>query len=172
MTVLALKVTENEIQIAADSILLHGSTKFNNQNDSGKLFEINNMIIASTGLASHSSLLSIFCRNHKPESADEKHVLDFVSEFCDWVHKRTNNYILNDLRLLLVFEKTAFEIIGGFVQKIETYTSMGAGYIEALTALTLGKTAKEAAEVACQINAYCALPVTVITVKKQDGELK
>ena len=86
MSVIAGKVYNDKIIIAADSILVKGWSK--RTGNFAKLLEINDMIIGGTGTAEELSLFFRFAQTHKPESATEKDVLAFATEFANW--KQTN----------------------------------------------------------------------------------
>lgn len=71
MTVIAVKVYDNKIKIAADSIVARGDSK---RTDSGfsKLRKVNNMIIGSAGYCEEQSLMYHYSETHKPASGSEK----------------------------------------------------------------------------------------------------
>ena len=162
MSVVACKITENGYQIAADSITVRGytQTKGNNTKRS-KLFEVNGMVIGCVGVAEESSLLRIFATTHRPSSATEEGLLEFLVEFFDWKNKKTNNGSIEN-SYLIGLEGKVFSIDEWLVEEITTYEAIGAGMDFALAALYLGHDAVKAIETAIELSVFCEGPVQLI----------
>lgn len=164
MSVVAAKVSKNKIEIASDAILVYDYTKHKSVNSFSKLFKENDIIIGSCGIAEESSLLQIFIKNRKPTSFSVDGVTEFFVEFSEWKSKKTDNYS-SENQYLLVGDQKLFCIEGLFVQEINSFIAIGIGADYALAALHLGKSPKEACEVACELCCFCCEPIKVMKVK-------
>lgn len=168
MSVVAVKNNDSKIEIAADSILGYGQghqTKAKD-NEIGKLFKTNGMIIGAVGYGSDINMMYLFAKNHKPSGDSEYDVLEFFSEFDDWCRKKKNNYE-NESSFILIYQKKIFEVTRYYdVELIKNYTSIGAGKSYADTALYLGLGVKKAVEVACELCLYCEQPIRYFSIKK------
>jgi ATP-dependent protease HslVU (ClpYQ) peptidase subunit len=163
MSVVAVKVTEDKITIGADSIIAYGWTQ--EKDKLAKLEEVNGMIIGSVGLAQEGALLRVYCRTRKPRSADDESIIDFMSEFQDWMKAKIDaTEIENDY--ILVFDKKVFLMNGFYVKEITDYTAIGAGMDFALSALYLGNSVKQSIKSACHLSVYCEEPINIIKVDK------
>ena len=92
MSCVAVKVTNKEIQFAADSIATIEYTKVNTPNNGfRKLEKINGIIIGSVGLASECGLMYQFMETHKPEANTISSIRQFFTEFGEWKQKTTLN---------------------------------------------------------------------------------
>lgn len=80
MSVVCAKVYKDKIVIAADSIVVSGWTKDTKQ-DFVKLKKINDMILGGSGTCEEQSVMWHYVKTHRPNSGDEKSVLDFMTEF-------------------------------------------------------------------------------------------
>ena len=157
MSVVCVRVYDDKIQIAADSILTRGWSK---RTDSkfAKLARINNIIVGSVGTAQECSLMWHFMETHNPKEATEKSVLDFVIEFSKWKDDYGSGKEIKNT-YLLVFDGKCFLIEGSFVYEITNYCAIGAGEDFANAALYLGHTSKEAVKVAAELSCYVAEPI-------------
>ena len=89
MSVVAVKIENGVIEIAADSIAVSGDTKIPTD-DFSKIFEVNDMIIGGVGAAQENSLMHLFASVHKPyPTAGELEILDFMVEFMNWKTETT-----------------------------------------------------------------------------------
>ena len=164
MSVVACKVTEHNIEIAADSITVRGYTQSRGQNTNHcKLFEINDMVIGSVGTAEETSLFRLFAATRRPAGASEYAILEFLSEFSEWKEKKINQAEITN-GYIVIFEGKAFALDQWLVEEILTYEAIGAGMDFALTALYLGHSAFKAVETAIELSIFCEAPV--ITVNK------
>lgn len=78
MSVVAAKVLEDKVVMAADSILVKGCSKRNS--NFAKIAGINGMIVGGVGYAQEISLMWHYMQTHKPASPTEKDVLSFIVE--------------------------------------------------------------------------------------------
>lgn len=155
MSVVCVKVSKGYIHFAADSIVVRGYTK---QKDFTKLEKINGMIIGGVGYAEETNLLFMFARTHKPIEPTEKGLSDFIFEFYKWKNDLQKNFDSNNNYLIGVGGH-CFYIENMFVKEVLTYQAIGAGMDYSLAALYLGKTAKDAVKVACELCCYVAEPI-------------
>lgn len=164
MSVVAVKVYKDTIQIAADSIMVYGDSKKTNRTFS-KLVKVNNMIIGAVGSAEEASLMAHYADTHKPLTSSEKDILTFMIEFSKWKadvcagSDIDNNYII-------IYEGKAFYIAGMLVFEIDNYEAIGAGMDFANAAMYLGHTPKEAVKVACELSCWVAEPIVEFEEKR------
>lgn len=162
MSVVAVKKTPKEIQIAADSIVLYDD-QYQRKNGV-KLWSANEMTIGSTGSLEEITAFKVFTSLWKPQSPTIENIFCFMSEFAKWREEKTGKAeISNDF--IIVFGGTVFEISGFDIQEIKDYAAIGAGDVFAITALYLGKTPKEACETSIHLSPYCESPVNSIQIK-------
>jgi ATP-dependent protease HslVU (ClpYQ) peptidase subunit len=161
MSVVAVKIEKNKITIGADSIIAYGWTQ--EKNKLAKLTEVNGMVIGSVGMAEEGALFRVFCRTHTPRSADCEAIVDFMSEFQDWLKKKTDKtYIENSY--IMVYDKKVFKIEGFYVVEVSDYTAIGAGMDFCLATLYLGCSVKESIKAACHLSVYCEEPINIIKI--------
>lgn len=162
MSVVATRVYEDRIVIAADSILC-GNWSKSSTNDFSKLHQDNGMIIGSVGYAQEGSLMWHYMSTHKPASATEKSVLEFIIEFARWKKELGDTSSINN-SYILAFGGKVFAINDMFVTEISEYHAIGAGRDYANAALYLGHTPQEAVKVACALCCFVAEPIIEYTM--------
>ena len=163
MSVVAVKVTKNKITIGADSILVSGWTQ--EKDKLAKLNKANGIIIGDVGDAQEGALFLLFCKTRKPREASVDAIVEFMSEFQDWMNNKTGESKLSN-QYILIIEKKAFMIEGFFIKEVTDYTAIGAGMDFALSALYLGNSVKESIKAACHLSVYCEEPINIIEVEK------
>lgn len=163
MSVIAAKVTDKEITIAADSIVTKGTLKRTNF---AKLHKINNMIAGGCGNAEELSIFFEYLAEHKPESATKKQVRRFLQRFSEYKSDYTNEPDIENC-YLIVFEGHLFETDGMFVQEITNYTAIGEGEAYALAALHLGHSCVEAVKTSCDLCCFTSEPIIHYYIKKE-----
>lgn len=163
MSVIAAKVYDKEVVMAADSILVKGSSK--RTSNFTKILKLNDMIMGSTGSAEEVSFMWHYMETHKPASATEKDILDFFAEFSQWkASKGGRNGI--DNTYLMIFEGHLFEIEHMLAFEIKDYSAAGAGEDFANAALYLGHSPREAVKVACDLSCYVSEPIIEYSMKR------
>lgn len=168
MSVIAVRVYDNKIKIAADSIVITGYSK-RTDTSFAKLFEENGMIIGGCGLAQDNSLMQRFAETHKPLDATEKEVLQFIIEFSKWKSDISgDSQIDNDY--IMVYKNKAFVIVSMFVIEVNNYYAIGAGSDFANAAMYLGHSPKKAVETACELSCYVAKPIIEYKVDFNEEE--
>lgn len=158
MSVIAVKVYEDKIKIASDSIVVFNEATKRTDGNFVKLAKVNGMIIGSSGTAEESSLILHYANTHKPASASEKDVLSFIVEFAQWKRDITGEYNL-DNAFIIVYKGKAFTVYNMFVYQVKNYDAIGAGIDFANAALYLGHSPKEAVKVACELSCFVADPI-------------
>lgn len=148
MSVIAVKLEDNNISVAADSILIKGDMKKTNFQ---KIQKINDMIVGGCGSAEELSLFFLFVQEHVLTDVSVKGVTDYMFEFSCFKETYTDKKELEN-EYIICYDKRVFEASGLFVQEIFEFTALGEGEPFALAALKLGHTVKEAVQVAC---AFC-----------------
>lgn len=162
MSVIAAKVYNDKIVMAADSILTNGWSKRNN--NFAKIVEINGMIAGATGTAQEASLMWHYMQTHKPASPSEKDILTFIVEFAQWKSSIAGSDVANTY--LFAYHGHLFEIVNMFVHEISDYAAIGAGEDYANTALHLGHTPQEAVKVACELCCFVCEPIVEYSMKR------
>ena len=162
MSVVVCRITKKGYEIAADSIAVRGWTQSKGDTKKfSKLFEVNGLVIGGVGLIQEISLLRLFATTHKPASATDSALLEFLSEFSGWKNKKTDDSDI-DNAYIVGFEEKAFYINGWLVEEIVKYEAIGAGEDYALAAMYLGNSAKKAVRVAIELSVFCEGPIQVI----------
>lgn len=164
MGVVAAKVYKDKIVMAADSIVVRGRSK---RIDNGivKINKINDMIVGSTGYAQELSLMWQYMTTHKPATATEKDVLDFVIEFSRWKRDLIGSYSV-DNTYLMAYDGHLFQIENMLVCEVSEWIAIGTGEGFATAALYLGNNPRDAVKVACELSCLVAEPIIEYTMQK------
>jgi len=167
MSVVCVKVYDDRIEIASDSI----SVKEGTQNKGAdrkysKLFQIRDLIIGSIGHCAESALMRSFCSTTQPESASEERITEFIKSFVEWKKKITDKFELLDDYFIIFQGKVFFVENSFFITEVITFDAIGAGRDYALAALYLGHDVEKAVEVATELSIYCEKPIKKLVVKK------
>lgn len=165
MSVVAVKVYTNKIEMSADSIIVCGSRKELFYNNWAKLNHINDMIIGTSGSCEEGALMWLYAKNHRPLAATERDIMEFIMEFAEWKKDRTGNCNLNN-HYIIAYDSKAFYIENYLVIEVNKYSAIGAGADYALAALYLDKTAEEAVKVACDLSCFVSEPITTYVMEK------
>tara|TARA_R110002153_G_scaffold80401_4_gene204464 strand:- start:1032 stop:1523 length:492 start_codon:yes stop_codon:yes gene_type:complete len=163
MSVVAVKVTKEKIVIGADSILVSGWTQ--EKDKLAKLNKVNDMIIGDVGDAQEGALFLMYCKTRKPREASVEALVEFMSEFQDWMAKKVDITKLGNQYVIILDEK-AFMMEGFFIKEVTDYTAIGAGMDYSLAALYLGNSVEDSIKAACHLSIYCEEPINIIEVKK------
>jgi ATP-dependent protease HslVU (ClpYQ) peptidase subunit len=163
MTVIVGKKTPTGIELVADSMVAAGHLiKSDKTMPVNKLFQVNGLGIGVTGRSRDSALLNIFSRNHKPATATTEGVVDFLFEFAAWVQSKSDQWEC-EFSALIAFEGKLFQAYDLLdVCEVPEFEAIGAGEDFAITALHLGKTAREAVQIACELSPWCRDPIKQI----------
>ena len=163
MSVVAVKVEKDKITIGADSILVSGWTQ--EKDKLAKLNEVNGMVVGDVGDAQEGALFLMYCKTRKPREASVEALVEFMSEFQDWM---TKNVEVNKLenQYVIILGGKAFMMEGFFIKEVTDYTAIGAGMDYSLAALYLGNSVKESIKAACHLSIYCEEPINIMEIKK------
>lgn len=165
MSVVAVKVNDNSISIAADSILCKWDQKKSNPKDFTKIAKINDMVIGGCGFAREISLIWHYMETHKPRSTEVKDILTFFVEFVKWKSEYGDgSEMKNDY--ILVYSGHAYLCSELFIHEIHEYEAIGAGENFANAALYLGHTPREAVKVACDLSCFVSEPIVEFEMPK------
>ena len=165
MSVVAVKVYDDKIEMSADSIIVCGGRKELYYGVHTKINPINDMIIGTSGSCEESGLMWMYAKNHRPISATDRDVLEFFIEFVNWKSDKSSCPTLNN-SYLLAFEGKVFHIQNYMVLEVDRYAAIGAGADFALAALYLDKSAPEATKVACDLSCYVSEPITTYVMER------
>jgi len=163
MSVVAVKVEKDKITIGADSILVSGWTQ--EKDKLAKLNKVNDMIIGDVGDAQEGALFLMYCKTRKPREASVEALVEFMSEFQDWMTKKVEVNKLENQYVIILGGK-AFMMEGFFIKEVTDYTAIGAGMDYSLAALYLGNSVKESIKAACHLSIYCEEPINIMEIKK------
>ncbi len=163
MSVVAVKVEKDKITIGADSILVSGWTQ--EKDKLAKLNKVNDMIIGDVGDAQEGALFLMYCKTRKPREASVEALVEFMSEFQDWMAKKVDITKLEN-QYVIVLDNKAFMMEGFFIKEVTDYTAIGAGMDYSLAALYLGNSVKESIKAACHLSIYCEEPINIMEIKK------
>ena len=163
MSVIASKVYNDRIVMAADSILVRGWSK-RATNDFAKINQDNGMIIGGCGISEEISMMWHFMSTHKPSAPSESAVLNFIIEFSKWKKDLTGDSNINNA-YLLAYKGHLYEIEKMLVIEIKDYSAIGAGEDFSNAVLYLGHTPKEAVKVACDLCCFVSEPIIEFTME-------
>lgn len=162
MSVVAARVYSDRIEVAADSIIILGDMK--RTGTFSKLEQVNDMIIGSVGFSEEISLMWQFAKTHKPESATERDVREFMIEFMKWKKELCGKSdIENDY--IIAYQGSLFDVEGMFVNPVYDYVAIGAGMYFATAALYLSQSPRDAVKVACDLSCDVAEPIVAYEMK-------
>lgn len=169
MSVVAVKVYDDRIEMAADSIIVCGARKELFYGTHVKMNQVNDMVIGTSGTCEEGGLMWLYAKNHRPIAATERDVLEFFMEFVEWKKDKSSQPTLGN-HYLLIYENKAFYIQNFLVLEVDQYSAIGAGADYALAALYLDKSPSEAVKVACDLSCYVSEPILTYTVAKDKEE--
>lgn len=164
MSVVAVKIYDKEIIMSADSIITKNGDK--TPVGRGKIFEVNGMLIGSSGYASEGIHMSLFAENHTPLSMDDRELTKYMYEFSEWkakefgVEKKLNN------SYLIAYKGKVFCCENEYVGEIKDYFAIGLGENYANAALYLGHSPAEAVKVACALSCFVDEPIITKSIPK------
>lgn len=164
MSVIAVKIYDNQIVMSADTITVRGQDK--TPVGKGKLFSINNMLIGSSGYASEGVFMSLFAENHKPFDATERDIAQFMAEFAAFKSGLTGDSSLEN-SYLLAYKGKVFYFNQSYIGEVKDFYAIGVGQDYADAALYLGHTPQEAVKVACALCCYVAEPIETVTMGRE-----
>lgn len=165
MSVVAVKVYEKSIIMSADSIVIHGEAD-KTPIGKGKIFEVNGMIIGTSGWASEGVYLSLYAENHSPLTASERDMAKFIAEFGAWKAKEFAETSQIHNSYLIAYKGKCFYVAGGFVAEVNDYFAIGYGHQYCEAALYLGHDPAEAVKAACHLCCFVDGPIMTKSMAK------
>lgn len=165
MSVVAIKVTSDSIEIAADSIGVQGTTQ---EKDPGnKIFKIREgLILGSCGTSAMGLLMREHLTFHEPKENTLWGWLACVKAFIKNCKELGTDLDPDSNAFLVICDGRAWYSYGLHVKEVTTFHAIGAGADFALTALHLGQNATQAVNVACELCTQCERPITLFTLPK------
>lgn len=167
MSVVAVKIYDKEIIMSADSIIVHGEAD-KTPIGRGKIFEVNGMLIGTSGFAAEGIHMALFAENHTPLSMDDRELTKWMYEFIEWRSKefgidRKNEY---QNQYLIAYKGKVFYCGAGYVGEVKDFFAIGAGQDYARSALYLGHSPAEAVKVACALSCYVDEPIVTKSIPR------
>jgi len=148
MSVIAVKKITGGWQIAADSIETWGSS-FQRKQEKLMCIAEKQFAIGGTGTSALNSLMYSFITSRGIPANTLVTWLQFAKEFKQ--EANTFRFTMEDNSFIAVHYGFAWRINGLHVQQVEDYDAIGSGRDFALTALYLGKSAREACEITTKL---------------------
>jgi ATP-dependent protease HslVU (ClpYQ) peptidase subunit len=166
MSVVAARVYDDRIEIAADSSYINGSTKLNGaENKVSKLFRIGDCVIGGVGESEELNLFKRYCKDHLVSDLDEDKFLDLLIAFKKWKKEICENGEIED-RYMIAANGKCFTSQKLFVIPIDDYYAVGAGESFARGAMYMGATPVEAVKAASDLSVYVGGPIMMETIHK------
>lgn len=164
MSVVATRVYNDRIEIAADSQITHGMTQITG-NDV-KLFATElGLTVGGVGTMQEVSLFKIFLRTRVPSSATEDGILDLMHDFHVWLNDHAEAVDPEDASYYhIIYDGKAFSVQRYSVAQITTFDAIGTGMDYALTAMELDRSPLDAVKIACKLNIFCSEPVSNLII--------
>ena len=166
MSVIAIRVTEQHVEMAVDSDTSYGDVRVSRAISIAdqKLWASNEMMVAFVGMSSLGSILRRWTRENAPEGPDETSICQYVDQFHAWRRDTfPDSGDIDEVSFVLAYRGRAWVVDAYSVSAVPQggYFAHGSGMCVALGALHHGATAEEAALAACQHDGGCGLPVVV-----------
>ena len=170
MSVVAAKVYDDRIEIAADTICANGNSKMNTADQKmAKLFRFEDFVIGGVGKSEEISLFRRFFREHTLPDLDEDSIMDFLFAFMKWKKDLCGDDEIEN-KYMIAARGKCFCMRGLFVFPVNDYYAIGAGEDYARGALYVGATPVEAVKAACDLCVYVSEPIVleIIPIKNED----
>lgn len=175
MSVIAVRITENTIEIAGDSQTSWGNHKLPKQDVSdaqtkayGKIWQTNGMTFGCAGSCAHIGLLQIFAKTHKPKEMEKDFIMDWFMEFREWLNSKAK-IGWNELCLhaIIIDKGRAFTFYDFMdINEIKSFDSVGSGMWLAIGAMEIGANVEDAVRVASKYDKGCGGETTKLSIPK------
>lgn len=166
MSVVAVKVYDKEIIMSADSIIIHGKTNDKTPVGRGKIFEVNGMLIGSSGYASEGIHMALFAENHTPLAMNDRELTRWMNEFYQW---RAREFFIEDKpenQFLIAYKGKVFYCHADYIGEVTDFFAIGAGESYARAALYLDHSPAESVKVACALSCYVDEPIITKSIPR------
>lgn len=164
MSVIAVRVTPDQVGMAVDSDVSYGEVRVSRTTSIAdqKLWSSNEMMVAFVGTSSLGSILRRWTRENAPDGSDEVSICQYVDQFHAWRRDTfPDSGDIDEVSFVLAYRGRAWIVDAYSVSAVPTggYFAHGSGMTVALGALHHGASVTEAVEAACQHDGQCGLPV-------------
>ena len=164
MSVVAAKIYEDKIVIAADSICVRGWSKMNSaEKKHTKLFRYQDLVIGGVGKSEEISLFQRYMKSHMIKEMTEDCILDYIIEFKKWKKDLCGNDEIEN-QYIIASKGKCFSTNGYFVFGVNDYYAIGAGDDFARGAMYMGASPEEAVKAACDLCVYVSEPILKETI--------
>lgn len=172
MSVVVVMKTDDEHILVADSAM--STPSFVNIKAGVKIHRIGEDVIL--GFCGNPEVLTMFKAHVQEnpigavETFDESRAYAYMSDFYDYIGTKGFSVMGESAENFEVAIITPWRILvieRYFVQEVENYFAIGSGDEVAKSALHLGKSAEEAATVACELTPWCSLPLTTCRIQRK-----
>ena len=174
MSVVAVKIYKDRIEMGCDSQVTYGEYKEDIQKryGLGKILDINSMLIGYVGFLGEGQRMMLYAMKTKPAGNRISDIIEWFLGFVDDCKKKDfefkpfNNWIL-------VYRQKVFQISDDLdVFEVKNYCAMGCGKFHAIPLLEMGMSIREAIEMSCKLDIYCSKPVKIYSVSKNKNHEK
>jgi len=175
MSVIAVKVYDDKIEIAADSQATVADDTYKvvlGRKDS-KLFVSDNIILGAAGEYENISMLKTFLKINPQDIHSVEDVYEFLKIFRKWEREIKGTEVNNDQSFILVTNGKAFYINCFEVQEVEAHMSIGTGGRISTTVMNYNpkESAENAVKQAIKEDIYCGGPIICYTMDKLSGTI-
>ena len=158
MSVVAVKIYDKEIIMSADSIIVHGEAD-KTPVGRGKIFEVNGMLIGTSGFAHEGIHMALFAENHTPLAMNDRELTKWMYEFSEWKAKEFGTDKKLENQYIIAYKGKVFYCSGAYICEVKDFFAIGAGQYYATAALYLGHSPAESVKVACALSCYVDEPI-------------
>ena len=165
MSVVAVKIYDKEIIMSADSIIVHGEAD-KTPVGRGKIFEVNGMLIGTSGFAHEGIHMALFAENHTPLAMNDRELTKWMYEFSEWKAKEFGTDKKLENQYIIAYKGKVFYCSGAYIGEVKDFFAIGAGQYYATAALYLGHSPAESVKVACALSCYVDEPIITKSIVK------
>ncbi len=172
MSVVAARVYDDRIEVAADSICVRGWSKMNSaEKKHTKLFRFKDLVVGGVGKSEEISLFQRYMKSHMIKEMNEDGILDFLIEFKRWKKDFCGDDEIEN-RYILASKGQCYSTNGFFVFRVNDYYAIGAGDDFARGAMYMGATPEQAVKVACDLCVYVSEPIVkeIVPINEDSGQ--
>ena len=164
MSVVAARVYNDRIEVAADTICIRGGDKLKDAEKSHtKLFRHKDLVVGGVGISSEIGLIQRYMKSHIIKEMTEDCIFDFFVEFSKWKNDLTSDKDIEN-SYLLASQGKCFYVNKHFVCRITDFHAIGAGDDYAKGAMYMGASPREAVKAACDLCIYVSEPILLETI--------
>ena len=172
MTCVAAKIVEDQIHIAADSMVTGwGTWDITAQAKFSKIERVDDhYVLSGSGDREDVSLFFLYAKTHKiPDLVNMRTLVEWLRDYSKWRKDTTGSWTAPG-NILVAHPDGLFEIVDYDVAESDSYITLGSGAVEAAAALHLGHSVEEAVGVACDLNCFCNYPILTdcVALNKKD----